>query len=152
MDEENGPPGREESSKAPLPWAEYLTLAPNNIGLSKLMNMIIIFSLKYYWLLIYVSPKEIFPPKYSYDTVRKLKSIDKYGYWNPKPKSNYKLHNSRAKGFHQVQIIVDKEEKRIALFTKDSKEYSLPNASCVWNATPRSLSPLERNIGFWTQA
>ena len=21
---------------------------------------------------------------------------------------------------------------------------------CVWNATPRSLSPLERNIGFWT--
>ena len=23
---------------------------------------------------------------------------------------------------------------------------------CVWNATPRSLSPLERNIGFWTQA
>ena len=22
----------------------------------------------------------------------------------------------------------------------------------VWNATPRSLSPLERNIGFWTQA
>ena len=23
---------------------------------------------------------------------------------------------------------------------------------CVWNATPRSLSPLESNIGFWTQA
>ena len=23
---------------------------------------------------------------------------------------------------------------------------------CVWNATPRSRSPLERNIGFWTQA
>ena len=23
---------------------------------------------------------------------------------------------------------------------------------CVWNATPRSLSPLERNIGFWTPA
>ena len=23
---------------------------------------------------------------------------------------------------------------------------------CVWNAAPRSLSPLERNIGFWTQA
>src|SRR5574340_486052 len=23
---------------------------------------------------------------------------------------------------------------------------------CVWNATLRSLSPLERNIGFWTQA
>ena len=23
---------------------------------------------------------------------------------------------------------------------------------CVWNATPRYLSPLERNIGFWTQA
>ena len=23
---------------------------------------------------------------------------------------------------------------------------------CVWNATPRSLSPLERNTGFWTQA
>src|SRR5574340_544473 len=23
---------------------------------------------------------------------------------------------------------------------------------CVWNATPRSLSPLEGNIGFWTQA
>ena len=23
---------------------------------------------------------------------------------------------------------------------------------CIWNATPRSLSPLERNIGFWTQA
>ena len=22
----------------------------------------------------------------------------------------------------------------------------------VWNATPRSLSPLERNIGFWTEA
>ena len=21
---------------------------------------------------------------------------------------------------------------------------------CVWNATPRSLSPLQRNIGFWT--
>ena len=100
----------------------------NHIGLSKLMNMVIIFCLKYYWLLICVSPKEIFPPKYSYDTVRKLKSIDKYGYWNPKPKSNYKLHNSRAKGFHQVQIIVDKEGKRIALFNKDSKEYSLPKA------------------------
>ena len=23
---------------------------------------------------------------------------------------------------------------------------------CDWNATPRSLSPLERNIGFWTLA
>ena len=23
---------------------------------------------------------------------------------------------------------------------------------CVWNATPRSLSPLERNTGFWTPA
>ena len=23
---------------------------------------------------------------------------------------------------------------------------------CVWNAAPRSLSPLERNVGFWTQA
>ena len=23
---------------------------------------------------------------------------------------------------------------------------------CVWNATPRSRSPLERNLGFWTQA
>ena len=23
---------------------------------------------------------------------------------------------------------------------------------CVWNATPRSLLPLERNTGFWTQA
>src|SRR5574337_328094 len=23
---------------------------------------------------------------------------------------------------------------------------------CVWNATPRSLSPLERNIGFWTRS
>ena len=23
---------------------------------------------------------------------------------------------------------------------------------CVWNATPRSLPPPERNIGFWTQA
>src|SRR5574341_615763 len=23
---------------------------------------------------------------------------------------------------------------------------------CVWNAAPRSLSPLETNIGFWTQA
>ena len=23
---------------------------------------------------------------------------------------------------------------------------------CVWNATPRSLSPLERKLGFWTQA
>ena len=23
---------------------------------------------------------------------------------------------------------------------------------CVWNATPRSLTPLERNIGFWTPA
>src|SRR5574337_724437 len=23
---------------------------------------------------------------------------------------------------------------------------------CVWNATPRSLSPLERNTGLWTQA
>ena len=27
-----------------------------------------------------------------------------------------------------------------------------PVPGCVWNATPRSLSPLERNIGFWTQA
>ena len=24
--------------------------------------------------------------------------------------------------------------------------------ACVWNATPRSLSPLERNTGFWPQA
>ena len=23
---------------------------------------------------------------------------------------------------------------------------------CIWNATPRSLSPVERNICFWTQA
>ena len=26
--------------------------------------------------------------------------------------------------------------------------FSTPGS--VWNATPRSLSPLERNIGFWT--
>ena len=31
-----------------------------------------------------------------------------------------------------------------------SQDACLPG--CVWNATPRSLSPLERNIGFWTQA
>src|SRR5574340_904636 len=41
----------------------------------------------------------------------------------------------------------------------DIRASSLPDAvkarllaCCVWNATPRSLSPLERNIGFWTQA
>ena len=72
--------------------------------------------------------KEIFPPKYSYDTVRKLNLIDKYGNWNQKPKSNYKLDNNRAKGFHQVKIIIDEERKRIILFTKDSKEYSMPKA------------------------
>ena len=33
---------------------------------------------------------------------------------------------------------------------KDEMNACLPG--CVWNATPRSLSPLERNIGFWTQA
>ena len=27
-----------------------------------------------------------------------------------------------------------------------------PVPGCVWNATPRSRSPLERNLGFWTQA
>src|SRR5574337_32318 len=29
---------------------------------------------------------------------------------------------------------------------------SLHDALPIWNATPRSLSPLERNTGFWTQA
>ena len=29
---------------------------------------------------------------------------------------------------------------------------AIKNPGCVWNATPKSLSPLERNIGFWTQA
>ena len=48
-------------------------------------------------------------------------------------------------------------EKRV--FARWARSYSvLPlemNAclpGCVWNATPRSLSPLERNIGFWIQA
>ena len=33
-----------------------------------------------------------------------------------------------AKGFHQVQVIVNKEGKRIVLLTKDSKECSLSRA------------------------
>ena len=37
-------------------------------------------------------------------------------------------------------------------WAKSDKEYKLEIPGCVWNATPRSLSPLERNIGFWTQA
>ena len=48
----------------------------------------------------------------------------------------------------------DTEEARLLL--RDLKERQademLQNGAYVWNATPRSLSPLERNIGFWTQA
>ena len=39
---------------------------------------------------------------------------------------------------------------RMHAFVSQAGGGSLPG--CVWNATPRSLSPLERNIGFWTQA
>lgn len=56
--------------------------------------------------------KELFPLKYSYDTARKLTLIDRYGNWDQNPESNYKLDNNRAKGFHQVQIIIDKKGKR----------------------------------------
>ena len=38
----------------------------------------------------------------------------------------------------------------VAFLYGDFQDYTA--FGCVWNATPRSLSPLERNIGFWTQA
>ena len=58
-------------------------------------------------------------------TVRKLKSTALCRNWSQKPKSSDKSGKKRAKGFHQVQIIVDKEWKRIILFTRESKEQSL---------------------------
>ena len=49
-------------------------------------------------------------------------------YWELEPKLQVQLQirQQNAKGFHQIQIVVDKKEKRILLLTKDSKEYSLP--------------------------
>ena len=35
---------------------------------------------------------------------------------------------------------------------RDDFEMNACLPGCVWNATPRSWSPLERNLGFWTQA
>ena len=40
----------------------------------------------------------------------------------------------------------------ISIFGKTNTIMNACLPVCVWNATPRSLSPLERNIGFWTQA
>ena len=34
----------------------------------------------------------------------------------------------------------------------DDGTLKIEGSGDVWNATPRSLSPLERNTGFWTQA
>ena len=41
-------------------------------------------------------------------------------------------------------------ERRAGSFASPRVELWLPG--CVWNATPRSLSALERNIRSWTQA
>ena len=48
----------------------------------------------------------------------------------------------------EFQRIARRDKK--AFLSDQCKEIKDPG--CVWNATPRSLSPLERNIGFWTQA
>ena len=47
------------------------------------------------------------------------------------------------------EIRLDSRAERASLLPLEMNAF-LPG--CVWNATPRSLSPLERNIGFWTQA
>ena len=47
--------------------------------------------------------------------------------------------------------IVDQDEVHGEAYTTPL-EMNACLPGCVCNATPRSLSPLERNIGFWTQA
>ena len=41
---------------------------------------------------------------------------------------------------------------RVVSEVAQCRPFEVEVGGCVWNATPRSLSPLERNIGFWTQA
>ena len=50
-----------------------------------------------------------------------------------------------------------KQAKKAGRIAAEGVAYATVNADrtvgvVVGNATPRSLSPLERNIGFWTQA
>ena len=61
--------------------------------------------------------------------------------------SEYKEYRMQCfdKGF-RVSDLLNSQTKSLDDFLKKIFE------KCVWNATPRSLSPLERNIGFWTQA
>ena len=48
--------------------------------------------------------------------------------------------------------IVRKKELNAAVTLLEIEAPFVAIPWCVWNATPRSLSPLERNNGFWTQA
>ena len=48
---------------------------------------------------------------YNYGTVRKLKLIDMHGQLEPKLQVRLQIRQQRAKGFHQVQIVVDKKRK-----------------------------------------
>ena len=56
-----------------------------------------------------------------------------------------RLPESGYPGFRELQALVCNHD--VSFLEMDA---CLPG--CVWNATPRSLSPLDRNIGFWTQA
>ena len=47
---------------------------------------------------------------------------------------------------------LDEAQAGIKISGRNINEMNACLPGCVWNATPRSLSPLERNIGFWTQA
>ena len=69
------------------------------------------------------------------------------------PECGTELEYTRS-GLFMEQIRVMKEMREHDRRTGRSGPLEM-NAclpGCVWNATPRSLSPLERNIGFWTQA
>ena len=88
--------------------------------------------------------KEIFPPKYSYDTVKKLKLIDRNGNWNQKPKSKNKFDNNRAKGFHQVQIII-KKKRELCYLLKILRNIPSPR---LINSIPQSpfIAPVQQEV------
>ena len=63
-------------------------------------------------------------------------------YWElqPRPQVQSQIRQQSTKGFHQVQMVIDKKGKRIVLLTKDSKKYSLSKAD-QFHSIITSLSP-----------
>ena len=59
--------------------------------------------------------------------------------------------DERAATLEKVKDIVTKHGGNITN-VDEPLEMNACLPGCVWNATPRSRSPMERNIGFWTQA